>query len=240
MSAPLGIQLPVDYEQLHGVRLLAARYGREAVAHIVLRLWLDLAYAAKVAGLGRMTQRQEEVFLQGMSDYPGLAEVLADPEMGLLVRQGDDVYCEAFARHNPHWDPNFKPHHAKIAAKRHFDERQSKLMRDNRAAAPGLFDGEWSATQGIDQAEVPFLQKIIRSVDNALSMSGRTHFPAELWVAAKGLGLESEEQVDELARFIFLHNGDHRIKGLSTEKLLPLLPKILADFGVEIKQRKAA
>lgn len=218
-------------------RQLKADCGALLASHLVLRLWSDLAYAAADCGLGYLSGRKVDLFIDSLptgGDQP-LFDALA--RAGWLVeKEPGRWFCDRFQKLHPELAPGFVPVARRAAQLKHYDDRdrkaEARALQQSLLIVPEAFRRPDGAPMSPEESHRCIV--VVSRCDGALGR--RTdRDPAEYteglmqsaWRLAQAW---TDEQIGLACRAVFAKREHPRLNGLTTEQLLERLPDLMREI----------
>lgn len=188
-------RMPVDYERLPEFRMLCLSLGEHVQPHVAhqqtheknvekaavyiwARLWVELSYAAQTTNRpGLLTRAGSELYKQSLEPLFGEGcdplELLAGS--GALKYEGEDFYCERFAKLNAHLAGNFKSKEIRGAAGSALERNKNRIAHDADVQAMLLPPEIFKKRDGspLADTEVQRCMVVIMTIDNCLKRTGR-------------------------------------------------------------------
>jgi hypothetical protein len=249
------MKLPVDFERLPEMRQLGAALRaagcemRDALAcHLVMRLWVELAYQAQTSNEpGLLTEQGANLWVSGIEWTSETNWTDATDILQLMVAAGwlkgrgglgdapKEYFCERFARLNGHLAGDFKSRELRGAAASAL-ERNRKLIATEAVQQAMLLSPEiFRDREGrpIAASEVQRLMVVIKTVDNALKLPGRAtgaYSEGLIADAAAAVAAHSPEELREFYVWLSL-NREHPVVPKTTEQVLAGLEGLIRRFA---------
>lgn len=222
------LHLPADFERLPEFRALAGEHGEASATHLLMRLWVELAYAASVNGLGMVGQPMAAMFERSLP-APGVSALL---KCGLLKEVDGGYHCHRFAQTNEHLDPAHVPQHIRGANVSKFVRAQRRAQHEVMQQGLLLVPEKFVRPDGhpMSAEESRRCLFVVKTMDNALFRPDRAphEFTEGLMHDALRLAtVWNDDQVAMAAEQIVRNRAHPLLSGMNTEKLLAGLPDLL-------------